>query len=138
MGLILAIPGIAVSASYRNLELAKKYLKPLLKTVLDYKMYSIDYALNINFPEEMDELKIMFTHQGREKEMPIYTKEDDYLTPVYKRTLSDVKTSDLYSYYNKMVSITPIKYDKTDYETLNEFNETKQSFSESLLKQLNK
>lgn len=138
MGLILAIPGIAVSASYRNLELAKKYLKPLLKTVLDYKMYSIDYALNINFPETMAELKIMFTHQGREKEMPIYTKEDGYLTPIYKRTLSEVKTSDLYSYYNEMISITPVKYDKTDYETLNVFNKTKVKFEASLLKHLNK
>ncbi|MGI6359985.1 MAG: 5'/3'-nucleotidase SurE [Acholeplasmatales bacterium] len=138
MGLILQIPGIAVSASYRNLELAKKYLKGLLKTVLEHKMYSIDYALSINFPEEMDELKVMFTHQGREKEMPVYTKKDGYLTPVYKRALSDVMTSDLYSYYNKMISITPIKYDKTDYETLNEFNELKVNFEASLLKHLNK
>lgn len=137
MGLILEIPGIAVSASYHNLELAKKYLKGLLKTILDYKIYSKDYALNINFPEEMDELKVMFAHQGRTQEYPIYLKEGEYLTPNYKRGRPLLKTSDLYCYYNKIIAITPLKYDKTDYKTLNEFNDVKVNFEIDLLKHLN-
>ncbi len=138
MGLILEIPGIAVSASYHNLMLAKKYLKGLLKTVLEYKMYSKDYGLNINFPEEMANLKVMFTHQGRTQEYPIYIKEGEYLTPNYKRGFPQTNSSDLYCYYNNIISITPVKYDKTDYETLNEFNEIKADFDVKLLKHLNK
>ena len=121
-GLILGIPGIAVSANYYDLSLAKRYTKAVIKTILDHQLLSVDYALNVNFPETMTTPNIMITHQGRAIEKALFDKDDNTLIPKFYRGLTNDKTSDLYAYYNEYISITPIKFDKTDYEKLTEFS----------------
>lgn len=121
-GLILGIPGIAVSGNFYDFSLPKQYTKAIIKTILEHNLPSLDYAINVNFPEQMTTPKVVFTHQGRAKELALYQKDAHTLTPLFHRGMDTSLSSDLHAYYHEAISITPIKYDKTDYDTLNKLS----------------
>lgn len=116
-GLILGIPGIAFSGNFYDFSIPRAYTKAVIQTILKHDLLSLDYVVSVNFPEQITEPKFLITHQGRADETALYEIDDKYLTPLFSRGKTDDQTSDIYAYYNGFISITPLKYDKTDDET---------------------
>ncbi len=135
-GLILGIKGIALSGNYYDFSIPKRYAKAVIKTIIDYDLASLDYAINVNFPETMTTPKLMITHQGRAKERALYKHEEGKLSPLFYRGMDESNMSDLFAYYHEAISITPIKYDKTDYDTYDKMNKKLSKIEDTFYKHI--
>lgn len=51
------IPSVAFSMKYDYLDFDLKYLNQMLDYIMEHKLYSKDYSLNVNVPKGIDEFK---------------------------------------------------------------------------------
>ena len=117
--LMIELPSLAISANYTDDSLAKQYVRPLVETILKHALLSTEYALNINFPKEMDIYKIAFTSQAITKDEAHFEEIKNHtFINKFNRKTDVLETTDVYAYYHQMISITPIRFDKTDYDAL--------------------
>jgi 5'-nucleotidase len=127
---IMDVPSIAVSVTNHrpeHFEYACKIIKELALKVVE-KGLKNGTMLNVNVPDlPEDEIAgVVVTTQGKSKWDDIYEERvDPYGNNYYWLTgnLVEVDThlgTDQFAIKNKYVSITPIHFDLSDYETLNE------------------
>ena len=103
------VPAIAVSCEF-NFDLVDQHFDEVFQYILDKKMLSNEYLLNINFPlgEEIRGIKVS-TLYYRKDDYFFLKKEDGYHAYRNCQTdFSDDKESDCYLVNNGYVSITPL------------------------------
>lgn len=104
------IPAIAVSCDL-NFELVEKYFDEVYRHILDNKLLSTDFMLNINFPFGDKVEKIMLTNLYYRSETSYFEKNIDG-SYYAKRVLHDEdcpdKESDVYAVHHHFVSITKL------------------------------
>ena len=116
------IPSIAVSCEF-NFDIVNKHFDEVFKYILNKKLLSQEYLLNINFPlgDEIKGMKIS-TLYYRNDEYFFIKKEDGYNAYRNCQTdFSDDKESDCYLVNHGIVSITPLNksyFSKDIYESL--------------------
>lgn len=129
-GTILGIPAFAVSlTTFKNPDFsyAAKFARKLAENILERGLPK-GTLLNVNVPpvkeDEIEEIKI--TRQGRSTYHEHFDKRVDPQNRVYywltgkKVQLEDDSDVDDNAILNKRVSITPLHYDLTNYEYLDE------------------
>lgn len=132
---IMDVPSIAISVTSHGAkhfsfaaEIAKKF-----SLLIKEKGLQKGTMLNINVPDrlETDIQGIMLTQQGKSKWDDIYEKRQDpygrdyyWLTGNLVDCDNDSKM-DQYAVRNNFVSVSPIHFDLTDYETYNEMKDWK-------------
>lgn len=127
----LGIPAVAVSAAYSDFSMAEKYLSPIIKYLLEKDLIKSDYVLNINFPsDKFKEPKgIMFTTQGKNIHQPAFKKKrfNRYMATFNKIDINESEDSDVYCYYNGIISITPVFEDRSNKKFNDELNKKNKS-----------
>lgn len=105
------IPAIAFSAE-GNLELVEKCFDEVFKYIIDNKLLSQEYLLNVNFPIGEKMLGIKLTHIYYRDESTYYIKNSDgtflAVRDIKDKQCNDID-SDVHSVYNGYVSITKLK-----------------------------
>jgi 5'-nucleotidase len=113
------IPAIALSVDFNHFKQVKKDLSKVISYILDNKLYSDKYLLNVNFiAKDFNKSKgIMITDLGFRPTQHYYVAEGDHFTT--KRRFSEFKfepETDLYAVNNGYISITPLKFaNQTEY-----------------------
>lgn len=116
-GLAENIPSIAISTDYGSFDIVRNELDNLLKHIFEKQLYSLDYVLNVNFPEkEFDKSKgIKIASQGVR---PLYHKfevEGDKIWPKVKTEyMSNDPETDMYAFVNGYISLCPLGLDRTN------------------------
>lgn len=122
----LGINAVAVSSPYKDFTMAEKYLKNIVKYLIEKKIVSSEYILNINFPSEIfNEPKgVMFSVQGENKYRPAFIRKsfNKYVATYNKYDLKEKENSDVYCYKNGIISITPIFEDRSRKSYSEKFN----------------
>lgn len=124
---IMDVPSIAVSVTShepKNYEYAAKFSAELTKLVVQHKLKT-GTLLNVNVPDlPEDEIAgVLLTQQGKSKWDDVYQeRQDPYGKNYYWLTGSliqadDKLISDQFAVRQNYVSVTPIHFDLTDYET---------------------
>ncbi len=103
------VPSIAFSTKVGHFEEVAKNFDEVFQFILDKKLYSSEYLLNVNFPviDKIKGIKLTSLHQ------PVFNYDIDHLDysimdyrdPIFDGTK---KGSDVYEVYNGYVSITPL------------------------------
>ena len=121
---IEGIPGVSVSTDFGSFEIVEKELEKVLELVINNRLYSKDYLLNINFPiKGFNESKgIKVCRQGDKIFTSIFSQMPDGLYSVTneeeihdKRIDTDVFLAD-----NGFITLVPVKIDQTEYLVLDE------------------
>jgi len=113
------IPAIALSVDFNHFKQVKKDLSKVVSYILDNKLYSDKYLLNVNFiAKDFNKSKgIMITDLGFRPTQHYYVAEGDHFTT--KRRFSEFNfepETDLYAVNNGYISITPLKFaNQTEY-----------------------
>lgn len=136
-GASLGIPAIAVSSSYHDFSMAQKYIKNIVKYLIDKDLVSNEYVLNINFPshEYQEPVGVKFTIQGHHKHRPVFKKKsfNRYLPIYQKYDIKEEKNSDVYCYKHGIISITPVFEDRSRSEFSEKLDlENSQQLNEAL------
>ena len=108
--MIFRKPAIAFSALH-NFEIVDEHFDEVWKFIIDKKLISNEYILNINFPED-DYKGIALGELYYRKDQNYFVKDensDGYLAYRYLQTdFSDNKNSDCYQVTHGIISIVPI------------------------------
>ena len=132
---IMDIPSIAISVTNHEVtdfNFAGKVAKLLAREIAG-KYIPLGTLLNVNVPDvpEKDIAGIKLTKQGKSKWDDIYEKRQDpygkdyyWLTGKLLEVDKEIET-DQAAIRNKYVSVTPIHFDLTDYETYNKMKSWK-------------
>ncbi len=124
------LPAIAVSAPYLKYENAKKYTKGIIEVILESKLLSPHYLLNINFPDSDTKPKgLYFSSQSINYELNKFEKKGNLFLPIYKRKEDLDELSDVYGYFNNYITITPILRSQDDLRLTKELNNRKIDFN---------
>lgn len=77
--IIEGIPGIAISTDHDSFDIAKNEIDDCIKFIMDNKLYSLDYVLNVNFPTKdfKKSLGYRFTKQGIKSFKTEYMKNNE-------------------------------------------------------------
>ncbi|MBN3490384.1 5'/3'-nucleotidase SurE [Acholeplasma equirhinis] len=120
---ILGLPAIAFSAADINLSYVYDETVKLLDEIIENKLYHEADVLNVNYPHYNFQkvLGTKITKLGKRLQHLEFMKTDK--PNMYNLSHSIMKiveddTSDVYAYENGYVSITPIKFDRTDYKKI--------------------
>ena len=132
-GAILGIPAMALSQAYgfakgKKIDYAccEAHGARIIRTCLDAGL-PLDCVANINFPDcAPDEVKgVEISRQGRRDQnlLHIDARHDGRGNPYYwlafeRHRSNPVPGTDLHAIYNGYISVTPLKLDMTDSETL--------------------
>jgi 5'-nucleotidase len=110
------IPAIAFSTKSGHFEEVDKNFDEVFEYILEKKIYSCEYLLNVNFPmvENIKGIKLTSLHQ------PVFKYDIDHLEYSiidYRDSIFDEakKGSDVYEVHNGYVSITPLN--KTTFDS---------------------
>ena len=136
-GYINEIPSIGFSiidySPDANFEMAKKYSRIIFKKVLDNNLPK-NICLNVNFPEtEIENVKgIKFSRQAKakwveefEKRTNPHNKEYYWLTGKFENFEENAEDTDEWALKNNYISIVPVQFDFTAYNTLKLFKDSK-------------
>ena len=126
---IMDVPSIAVSVTShepKHYEYAAKFSAELTKLVVQHKLKT-GTLLNVNIPDLPEEkiAGVLLTQQGKSKWDDVYEeRKDPYGKNYYWLTgnlieADDKLVCDQYAVKQNYVSVTPIHFDLTDYETYN-------------------
>ena len=107
--LMYETPAIAWSSEKFHEE-NSQYIDEVMKYILEKNLLSLDYFLNINFPNSPTNKGIVFSTLEYRKDERYFVLEDGVATP--KRTVDDPNkypaNSDVYLAENEYISITPL------------------------------
>jgi 5'-nucleotidase len=113
--------GVAISSISKNYELVAKYSKNIIKHLLETKYKGL---LNINFPKNKPKgIKVTVSGE-RQYEDIVHKKIDPIGLPYYWlkskviKSKQKKKETDVEAVKKNFISITPLTYDLTDYEQL--------------------
>lgn len=134
-GTILGIPSIAISLTtfdVPDFRYAAKFAKSLAKLVLKYGLPP-DTLLNVNVPSvaEKDIRGVLLTRVGKSRWDDTFEVRRDPSMKEYYWLTGDLKVldtdmdTDQQAIMNNYISVTPIKYDLTDYTMLEKMREWK-------------
>jgi broad specificity polyphosphatase/5'/3'-nucleotidase SurE len=102
-------PAIAWSSEKFHEE-NSQYIDEVMKYILEKNLLSLDYFLNVNFPNSPTNKGIVFSTLEYRKDERYFVLEDGVATP--KRTVDDPnkypENSDVYLAENEYISITPL------------------------------
>ena len=107
--LMYETPAIAFSSETNHEENAK-YIKEAMDYILNNKLLSLEYFLNVNFPRSAKSNGIVFSTLEYRKDKRYFEFDGEVATP--RRTVDDhnlyPKNSDVYLVENDYISITPL------------------------------
>lgn len=122
------IPGIALSCGYRgSFDLVDRELDTVIEYIMENKLYSSKYALNVNFPTKgFDSIEgFKFTKQGVKDFRNVFIEEDSGYRNIYEVAKKNPDPeSDIFAIINGYVSITPLLVDRTAYDYKNELEKS--------------
>ena len=106
------IPSIAVSCM-NNFDVVKKHFLEVLNYIIENKLLSKEYMLNVNFPlgDVVEGIRHTHIHYRSKKEATYYIKNTNGLFFATRDTIDeqcDDKDSDVYAIHHHLVSITKI------------------------------
>ena len=109
---------IAVSCRYNTFE-GLIHFDDVMEYILNHPLWNMNTIININIPVNAKGIKI--THQAKSSYKSFFTQKEDGLyysgvdvsIPHYDDPNGDLQTID-----NGYISITPLTFNRTDYETL--------------------
>lgn len=103
------VPAIAFSAEVPNFDLVEKYFDQVMEYVLNHKLLSSSYFINVNFPMtgKVDDIKLGRLYYRKDR---CYFEKNDEGKYFYHRDEEDVKAeeTDCYQVHHNIISITPI------------------------------
>ncbi len=124
--LLFGVPAIAVSSPHLNYPMAEKYTSKIIGHLIDKKLISSDYLLNINFPATRFEepVGIGFTVQGKHYHEAVYDQIGDntYVSSYKPLKITEDENSDVYAFHNGIISITPVIEIRSKLEITNKLN----------------
>ena len=108
--LIFRVPSIAVSAPHGDdFSLLKKHFHEVFDYILDKKLLSNEYLLNINFPKhEVTSFKFGKLYYRKDQNYFTNNSDDFYAYRHLQTDFSDDKESDCYQVENGIISIVPL------------------------------
>ncbi|TYB32131.1 MAG: 5'/3'-nucleotidase SurE [Candidatus Mcinerneyibacterium aminivorans] len=133
-GYLAGIPSIAISTSFEGdyLDEIAEFVKKFLEGWKESDFFESSVLLNINYPNEKKEnIKgIKITNQGKSFYKTRLEKRKDPMGKNYYWYSGDLKidensNSDDRAIYEKYISITPLKFDLTDYDSLTKMKREK-------------
>ena len=133
-GAMLGVPSIAVSlatmhAEYEDFKYSAGFVSMLLDKLLDFK-FPPKSILNVNIPllNEEDIVGIAITELGRKMYTDDYEKRIDPRGKVYYWMAGELinepqdSLTDIAAVRNNKISITPVTYEMTRWDTINDLN----------------
>lgn len=108
--LMYGVPAIAFSTPWDNFSPARKGITQVMDYIVENKLISKDYVLNVNFPMsgEIKGIKMTNVHYRDLSENTYYVKQPDgtfYALRNVKDDCCEDENSDTYAVYNSYVSI---------------------------------
>ncbi|MUG09073.1 5'/3'-nucleotidase SurE [Commensalibacter melissae] len=133
-GALLGIPSIALSQNFRDgypvqWNTAEYFGAKIIEQILEHKKNLKNGCININFPDcQYDEVNtIEYTTQGLgyiENIVPVKRKDlrqNEYFWLNFDRPIKEDKIgTETQAINNKSISITPLTYERTDFDLLNQ------------------
>ena len=124
---IEGIPGVAISTDFKSFDIVEKEIDNVLELVINKKLYSKEYVLNINFPiSKFTESKgIKLAKQGDKIFTSIFSEiEPNLYSVVNEEEIHDKREdTDVYLADEGYVTLVPVQIDQTDYKGLNKLKE---------------
>lgn len=125
--IIEGIPGVAISTDHGSFDLAKKEIDQVIKYIMDNKLYSLDYVLNVNFPiNSFDKSKgYRFTKQGIKSYKTEFMKNNIGSYDVLKDSITfdtDLDT-DVSLGILGYITFVPVGVDQTNHKYVNKLKE---------------
>ena len=124
---IEGIPGVAISTDFKSFDIVEKEIDNVLELVINKKLYSKEYVLNINFPiSKFTESKgIKLAKQGDKIFTSIFSEiEPNLYSVVNEEEIHDKREdTDVYLADEGYVTLVPVQIDQTDYKVLNKLKE---------------
>ena len=124
---IEGIPGVAISTDFKSFDIVEKEIDNVLELVINKKLYSKEYVLNINFPiSKFTESKgIKLAKQGDKIFTSIFSEiEPNLYSVVNEEEIHDKREdTDVYLADKGYVTLVPVQVDQTNYEGLNKLKE---------------
>lgn len=120
---LLGKKGIAFSTEYDSFKTVEERFDNILKYIFDNKLLDEWCLWNINIPDGGKDF--MFTYQGGLHYLPEYKLDiDGKVKPKAKSIWDSLGTgdTDIDYIHNKYITITPLHFDRTNYEILEKFN----------------
>lgn len=110
--------GIAFSTERNNQHLLEEHFDEIMKFIFDNGLLDVANILNVNVPENPKGIKV--THQGHTNFETTFDMEEDGLyhqrgCPDFGKDAQYLK-SDITAIHNQYISISPLVFDRTDYE----------------------
>ncbi len=118
-GIICGIPSIAISCDFAGLDSAAPFLKETLDRVLQAGVVDKNRVININFPKKEFTRPggIKITDMGERPFNHKYVEEDGkFWARGNWDSFENGPKTDVWSWENGYISITPIQINRTDYE----------------------
>jgi 5'-nucleotidase len=115
--------GIAFSCPRYDFSGFEKYFDVIMQYILSSIVYRDNLILNINIPSNAK--GIMVTRQGSYPFDTHYTLREDgrYHPEGTYANVENEESTDVASYFNNYISVTPLTVDRTDYTKLRESTE---------------
>lgn len=120
------VPAIAVSTDVKHFDIVEKEFDDVFNYLVDNKLISNKYILNVNFPTKLYEssLGIRFTKQYIRKDTFYYQEKDGLIfVDRYEDKESGNSDCDVYAIRNGLISITPLKMTSFDNDLFIQLNE---------------
>ena len=121
-GVIEGIPGVAISTDFKSFDIVEKELDNVLELVMNNKLYSREYLLNINFPiSGFSESKgIKVARQGDKIFTSIFTEIEPNIYSVLNEEEIHDKNPDTDVYLADIgyITLVPVEIDQTSHKHL--------------------
>lgn len=125
---LYGINAIAISADNLDLDYLYDETIKTLDEIITNKYYDFDGILNVNFPDQQFQKPkgVTFTKQGRRyyhsELIPKLNEDNVYYLKGSLTRFSEEEDSDVYAFENGYISITPLRFDRTDDLMLEKLN----------------
>lgn len=111
--LMYRIPAVAFSTREEHFQIVENHFDEVMNYILENKLLSSEYILNVNFPisDESKGIKITNVHYRGDGENTYYVKQADglyYALRDIKDEKCEDKDSDVYAIYNSYISISKL------------------------------
>ena len=121
------VASVAISTDFDSFDIVEKEIDNVLELVINKKLYSKEYVLNINFPiSKFTESKgIKLAKQGDKIFTSIFSEiEPNLYSVVNEEEIHDKREdTDVYLADEGYVTLVPVQIDQTDYKVLNKLKE---------------
>ena len=124
--LVHEVPAIAFSTDVKHFDIVRNEFHKVMKYILENKLISKDYILNVNFPaiEYKESKGIKITKQYFRKDEFFYEyKDGKYYLDRYEDKFGGDEDYDVYCARNGYISITPIDATAFNIHTYNKLKE---------------